>query len=131
MRTLLILIIAGFVLLTLGSPDKVEHSITHISQVLKQLPEKSAFVAPHHTQVSNAETKLETVDFTHVGEQEDIPTGEVLDAPNKHEGDIIRVTTNVPNSTGSDRTDIHTFDEIHALNAETLTTLDRITKTYQ
>ena len=130
MRTLLILIIAGFVLLSLGSPEKVSESITRLTEVVKQFPEKEAAWTTKSDAQQTGTRASESIDFTSVGQQEDIPASEVLASPITPATATVD-TTSLARETSFDHRDKHTIADVQAVNSEALKILDRIAASYQ
>jgi len=127
MRILLVLIIAGLTLLSLGSPEKIREAGTSLSEIVQQFPGRASHPA-HDAQASNAP------DFADVGEQADIPASAVLgDHVITPDSDLATASdiNPVPQQKSFARQDQHSMEEIHAANADAIAILDRISRNYQ
>jgi len=129
MRTLLILIIAGFALLLLGSPDKLHQASTNFSNLVSQLPDRASQTLRSQQTSTHPQLQTdETPSFAHAGEQADIPASEVLNQPITPETEIGAQTlaTASTSAPAYGHQDQHSMEEIHAVNISTLEILDRI-----
>jgi len=134
MRILLILIIAGFGLITLGSPGIIKQAGNDITRAIQHLPERaSTAIQEKDTAYVNQPSTTASPDFTNIDPQDDIPAGEVLDQPFTPETKMVSLPPVDHQTThrAVGYQNQHSIDEIHAVNVSALEVLDRISANYQ
>jgi len=129
MNILLIIIIAGLALLSLGSPDKIMDAGKNISELVQQFPDRLT----NSTQTPPPAVSTDEPNFSNVGEQPDIPVAEVLGnkiiSPDTKLAMASHVKSDSQHESFAHR-DHHTLEDVHAVNAAALTILDRISSNY-
>jgi hypothetical protein len=135
MRMLMVLIIAGLALLSLGSPDKVERAGREIFDTAVHLPERANQPTPMSGALaSNNEGALPasvpSPNFSNPPQQPDIPASKVLHGPVITPETKTSILAGASDPTSPQANDTPSnFDQIQSLNVATGRILDQITAT--